>query len=211
MVLGGLWLALWTSRVRLWGLVPLALGAAGAAAAPVPALRVNRDGRPQAVVRAHGTPVLLRAQAGDFMRDLMAESAAFDGDPLALEAQDFARCTRDACVADLVRDGHAWRLLAIRSRDRIEWASLVRACADADIVVADRRLPRRCAPRWLKLDRASLERTGGVTQFLGAAPEIRTVSGRVQQHPWRGDAKSTTAATPPYPAGARNAAIRDRT
>jgi competence protein ComEC len=75
-------------------------------------------------------------------------------------------------------------LLAIRSRNRIDWTELTRACADADIVVADRRLPRGCTPHWLKLDREALEDTGGVAIYLGDDPRISTVANRIGNHPW---------------------------
>ncbi|MDQ3077831.1 MAG: ComEC family competence protein [Pseudomonadota bacterium] len=184
-VIGGLWLCLWTGRARWWGLAPFALGAAGAAMAPIPDLLVTGDGEHLAIVRDDGVPVLLRSRSGDFIRSLMSEAAAYDGDPMALEEQRFARCTRDACVADVVRNGRAWRLLAIRSRDSIEWTTLTRACADADIVVASRRLPRGCTPRWLKLDRTALAQSGGVSIFLGDQPHVTTVGDRLGQHPWR--------------------------
>lgn len=188
---GGLWIALWRGRVRRWAVVPLAIGAIGAAGAPRPDLLITGDGEHLAIVRPDGTPVLLRAKAGDFMRDLMSEASAFDGDPLALEEQDFARCTRDACVADIIRAGRAWRLLAIRSRDRIEWTSLTAACRDADIVVASRRLPRGCTPRWLKLDRASLAQSGGLAIRFGHPPRVASVAARLGQHPWRQEAPSS--------------------
>jgi competence protein ComEC len=181
---GGLWLILWTRPVRRWGLVPFALGALGAAMAPVPDLLVTGDGQHLALVRDDGVPVLLRSRSGDFVRDLMSEASAYDGDPLALEEQHFARCSRDACVADIARGGTAWRLLAIRSRNQINWTELTRACADADIVVADRRLPRGCNPRWLKLDRAELARTGGVAIYLGKRSHVATVADRIGEHPW---------------------------
>jgi competence protein ComEC len=185
LVLSGLWLALWRGTIRRWAALPLAIGAAGALAAPVPDLLVTGDGEHLAIVRPDGTPVLLRARSGDFVRSLMSEASAFDGDPMALEEQRFARCNRDACVADVIRDGRAWRLLAIRSRDRIEWGSLTRACRDADIVVASRRQPRGCTPRWLKLDRAALAQSGGLALYLGERPYVASVSARLGQHPWR--------------------------
>lgn len=114
----------------------------------------------------------------------MSEASAYDGDPLPLEEQHFARCNLDACVADLAEGGAAWRLLAIRSRNRIDWTTLTSACADADIIVADRRLPRGCNPRWLKLDRAMLVRTGGVAIYLGPKPRLASVAGRLGSHPW---------------------------
>jgi len=60
----------------------------------------------------------------------------------------------------------------------------VKACADADTVVSDRRLPRGCDPRWLKLDRASLAQSGGVAIYLNGQPRAETVADRVGQHPW---------------------------
>jgi competence protein ComEC len=50
MIAGGLWLAMWNGRVRLLGLVPIALGAVGAAMAPSPDLLVTGDGKHLAVV-----------------------------------------------------------------------------------------------------------------------------------------------------------------
>ena len=185
MVGGGMWLCLWASRVRRWGIALFATGALGAASAPVPDLLVTGDGQHLALVRDDGVPVLLRGRSGDFVRDLMSESAAFDGDPLALEEQSFARCSRDACVADLDDGNRSWRVLAVRSRERIDWNSLANACADADIVVADRRLPRGCSPRWMKLDREALANTGGVAIYLGKHPRVTSVAGRIAEHPWR--------------------------
>lgn len=184
MLLGGLWLGLWNSRTRWLGAFPLLIGAIAAALSPVPSLLVTGDGRHVAMVRQDGVPVLLRERSGDFVRDLMSEASAYDGDPLTMDEQRFARCSRDACFADLETESGRWRLLAIRSRERIDWMTLTRTCADADIVVADRRLPRGCVPRWLKLDREALERTGGVAIHLGEQPRVETVAGRLGRHPW---------------------------
>ena len=184
MIVGGLWLCLWTSRIRWLGALPFVAGSVAASLAPVPDLLVTGDGQHLALVREDGVPVLLRSRSGDFVRDLMSEASAYDGDPINLEEQRFARCSRDACVADIVEGKHAWRLLAIRSREHIDWVSLTRACADADIVVADRRMPKGCTPRWLKLDRAALEQTGGVSIFLGENPRVETVADQIGVHPW---------------------------
>jgi competence protein ComEC len=156
----------------------------GAATSPIPSLLVTGDGQHLALVREDGVPVMLRSRSGDFVRHLMSEASAYDGDPANLDEQRFARCSRDACIADIVEGGRAWRMLAIRSRNRIDWTDLTRACADADIVVADRMLPRGCTPRWLKLDRQALERTGGVAIYLVDEPLVDTVAARVAQHPW---------------------------
>src|SRR5205085_7084578 len=47
--LGGLWLGLWTSRPRLFGLLPIAAGVAGASVMPVPDLLITGDGRHLAI------------------------------------------------------------------------------------------------------------------------------------------------------------------
>ena len=184
LVSGLLWMWLWAGRIRWWGILPFAVGALGAALAPVPSLLITGDGQHLALVRPDGVPVMLRSRSGEFVRDLMSEASAFDGEPGNLEEQQFARCSRDACVADIVEDGRAWRLLAIRSRNRIEWTELTRACADADVVIADRWLPQGCKPRWLKLDREALSKTGGVAIYLGQSPQVETVSTHISGHPW---------------------------
>jgi len=184
MVVGGLWQCLWTSRLRLLGLVPVALGALAALASPTPDLLVTGDGRHLVVLQADGTPLLLRDRAGDYMRDLFAEAAGFEGDPGNLGEPPFSACSRDGCVAVIRKGGGEWRLLATKSQDRMRWADFTAACAAADVVVSDRRLPRGCQPRWLKLDRSTLARTGGVAIYLGDRPTMDTVAERVGRHPW---------------------------
>jgi competence protein ComEC len=184
MVLGGLWLCLWTTPVRLAGLVPFAIGAAGAALSPSPDLLVTGDGRHLALVAPDGTPMLLRERSGDFTRDLMSEASGFDEEPGLLDSAPLSSCSRDACVAALRRGGREWRLLATRSSTRLDWARLVDACARVEIVVSDRWLPRGCTPRWLKLDRRTLESTGGVAIYLGSEPRLDTVAARLGRHPW---------------------------
>jgi competence protein ComEC len=184
MVAGGIWLCLWNSRIRLLGLVPFALGAAGAALSPAPRLLITGDGKHLAVVGADGTPSILRDRAGDYVRSLVAEASGFDGDPALLAERPFSDCSRDSCVAVLRKGASEWRVLATRSATQIDWVPFTRACADTDIAVSDRRLPRGCTPRWLKLDRSALARTGGVAIYLGAHPRVDTVADRVGEHPW---------------------------
>jgi competence protein ComEC len=181
--MGGLWLGLWTSRPRLAGLVPIAAGLVGALSTPAPDLLITGDGRHLAIVE-RGVPLLLRERAGEYVRSLMSEVAVFDGEPQDLGAAHFGDCSRDSCVARLARGNRQWTILATRTGQRIDWVPLTKACAEADIVVSDRWLPRGCMPRWLKLDRESLRRTGGLAIYLGSDPRAVTVSERVGGHPW---------------------------
>jgi competence protein ComEC len=183
-IAGLLWLCLWTTRIRIFGLVPMALGSAGAWTAPTPDLLITGDGRHLVVVSENGTPLLLRERAGDYVRQLLAEASGFDGDPQDLGTTDGSSCSRDSCTAAIGKDGKEWRLLALRSATRIEWAELTRACALADVVVSDRRLPRGCVPRWLKLDAPALRKTGGVAIYFGPSPRVDSVVSRVGLHPW---------------------------
>lgn len=180
---GLVWLGLWTTRVRLLGLGPILIGIVATVIGPKPDLLVMGDGRHLAVVE-NGTPMLLRDRAGDYVRSLLAEESGFDGDPDSLDGQPNSDCSHDACVALLDKDGAEWRLLATRSSMRIGWKAITGACAGADIAVSDRRLPAGCTPRWLKLDKEALARTGGLAIYLGKHPRVDSVADRVGSHPW---------------------------
>jgi competence protein ComEC len=184
MVLGGLWLCVWTSRSRLLGLAPFAIGAFAASMSSAPDLLVTGDGRHLAIVSPDGMPMMLRDRSGDFMRDLMSEASGFDEEPGLLAAAPYSSCSRDACISTVRKDGREFRVLATRTATRIEWQSLVKACSEVDIAVSDRWLPRSCKPRWLKLDRKALEQTGGIAIYLDAVPRVETVAERLGSHPW---------------------------
>jgi competence protein ComEC len=183
MIAGGLWLGLWRTRWRRLGWAPLVLGAAWALATPAPDLLVTGDGRHLALVGEDGRIALLRPRAGDYVRGQLGEGAGTLEEALDLAAVAGARCSPDLCAAELVRGGRRWRLLATRSPYFVDIAEMKAACAAADIVVSDRRLPRSCRPRWLKADRALLARTGGLAIRL-VGPTVDTVAARVGRHPW---------------------------
>jgi competence protein ComEC len=195
MVVGGIWLCLWTTRVRLIGTFPIVAGALGAAVAPAPDLLVTGDGRHLAVIE-HGTPYILRDRAGDYVRSLLAEASGYDSDPEILDDEPASDCSRDACVAELRKDGAAWRLLATRSAYPIDWTSFTSACSQADVVVSDRRLPRGCTPRWLKLDASTLASTGGLAIYLGRRPWVDSVAEHVGNHPWAETSLSSAGSSP---------------
>ncbi len=180
---GSLWFGLWLGKWRRWGLAAIAAGILLTVAEPLPDLLVTGDGKHLAVIDGKGTPWLLRDRAGDFVRDLMAENAGFDGDPPPLAAYAQARCSADACVANLGTSGRT--LLALRSRQSIDWVELIRACRAADIVVADRRLPRACRGRWLTLDAPRLRETGGLV-IDARNGEVSSVAERLKRLPWAG-------------------------
>jgi competence protein ComEC len=183
MMAGGLWLALWRTRVRRFGLAPFAVGALWALVTPPPDLLVTGDGRHLALRDETGGIALLRPRAGDYIRDTLAEASGSDAEPGALDDLPAARCGPDLCVAELEAGGRRWRILATRSSYFVDIAHMNRACADVDIVVSDRRLPRNCRPRWLKADRDLLGRTGGLAIDLSRR-EVRSVAAATARHPW---------------------------
>ncbi|HEU0100289.1 MAG TPA: ComEC/Rec2 family competence protein [Allosphingosinicella sp.] len=179
MVAGGAWLALWRTRWRRLGLLPVAAGAVSALLAPAPDLLVTGDGRHLAVRTSAGGLALLRGRAGDYVRDLMTQSAGLEGEAGELDWLGTADCSADFCAADL----RGWRLLASRSDRLVPVEALGKACAEADIVVSDRRLPAACRPRWLKADRDFLSRSGGLAISLGATPRVAATAAG-DGHPW---------------------------
>jgi competence protein ComEC len=183
MVAGGLWITLWRTRMRRLGAIPLAIGILWALLTPPPDILVTGDGRHVAIRTDDGRIALLRPRAGDYVRDVLNEASGVRGDALDLDSLKSARCNTDMCATNMQVGGRAWRILATRSPFLIDIATMSRACAEADIVISDRRLPRTCAPRWLKLDKPALARSGGVAIRLGSA-EIDSVADHVGEHPW---------------------------
>jgi competence protein ComEC len=185
LVAGGLWICLWRTKLRRFGLVPAALGALMAVTAPAPDLLVTGDGRHLALRTEDGRLAILRGRAGDYVRSLLSENSGREAEFLEVEQLRQAACSADLCAVNVARGGRTWRLLATRTDRFVDAAAFARACAAADIVVSDRRLPRSCQPRWLKADRHLLSATGGLALRFGADPEVETVAASVGDHPWR--------------------------
>jgi competence protein ComEC len=183
MVIGGLWLCLWRTRWRIAGLAPALLGAAWALATPAPDLLVTGDGQHLAIRTPEGM-ALLRPRAGDYVRDMLNETSGLAPEPLDIDSLPSAACSPDLCLADIFAGGRSFRILATRSVRFVPVGELARACAEADIAVSDRRLPRTCMPRWIKADRFFLSRTGGLSFTLGKHPRVRTVAEQQGRHPW---------------------------
>ncbi|MDR2857082.1 MAG: ComEC family competence protein [Novosphingobium sp.] len=181
---GGLWLALWSGKVRLLGLAPILLATLSLLTLRPPDILVSGDGRHVGITGEGGDDLLvLREERSDFVRDNLTELAGMDGALRQLDDWPGARCNRDFCMVELKRAGKRWRLLIGRGRDLVPERDLAAACGRADIVIADRRLPRSCRPMLLKADRRLLSRTGGLTIDL-ASGRIATVAETQGGHGW---------------------------
>ena len=184
-VAGGLWICLWTTRWRYVGALPIGWGVIAMALQPAPDLYITGDGRHLAIRDDAGRLAMLRTRSGEFIRDIVRENAGVRGEPVPMDDWPGARCNADSCVIPLRAGGRDWTVLATRSGHFIPALSLAAACRRVDIVVSDRWLPRSCEPAWMKIDRRTLSRTGGVTiSFASAPPTIETVAGHSRNHMW---------------------------
>ncbi len=190
-VAGGIWLGLWTGRIRWLGLPFALLGAGLLAAATPPDILVSSDGRHVGLVEAGGARLfVLRAGGkGGYAHENLMELAGMEGEPVALDRWPGARCNRDFCAIMIERDGAKWRILVSRGRDAVPERALAAACDRSDIVIADRWLPRSCRPRWFKADRNMLQRTGGLAVHLSSA-QVDTVADSQGEHGWWRPAKA---------------------
>jgi len=180
---GGMWLALWRGKARLAGFAPVAVGGAILVLTPLPDMLISGDGRQVAIVGEDHRLLTLRTSRSDYTRDNLMELSGVAGDPLPLDQWPGARCSPDFCVIALKRGGREWQIMMSRSRDVVEERALAAACERADIVIADRWLPRTCEPRWQRIDARMLEETGGLAINL-ASRRVRTVADGQGDHGW---------------------------
>ena len=184
MLAGGLWLALWQGRVRIWGLGPIALGGFALFLVRAPDVLVSADGRHVAISgMVPGRLALLREPRPGFSRDTLNEMAGLDDEPVALATVPGVTCNADFCGVALVRGARVWHILLARGHDPAPIRDIAAACDRADVVIADRRLPAACRPKWLKADRAVLDRTGGIALDLGSG-RVTTVRSPRDDHGW---------------------------
>ena len=182
-VAGMLWLALWRGRVRLLGFVAAALAIPMMVMAKAPDVLVARDGR-QIAVTDPGGPLLVLREGEGYALDSLREAAAVESAPIPFERAPGARCSADFCALQIERGGRTWSLLVARSKHYVDALQLIRACEQADIVIAARSMPRSCAPRWLTADRRFLAEQGGLALYLGASPRLVTVGESQGEHGW---------------------------
>jgi competence protein ComEC len=180
---GGLWLALWRGNSRLLGLAPVGLASILIATTSSPDILIARDGRHVGVRLGNGDLLTLQASLSDYAQSNLLEHAGVSSDPIPIAYWQDAKCSPEFCTIELQRDERDWILLLARNRVQVEERALAAACERADVVVADRWLPRSCRPRWLKVDRALLSETGGLAIHLKSG-QIKTVAEGQGSHGW---------------------------
>jgi competence protein ComEC len=129
-----------------------------------PDVMVSGDGRQVAWIDpvTHRL-VTLRDGSSDYALDNIMEAAGALDAPELMRSTSQPKCNEDFCKVAL-KDGYSTRhLLIARGNLPVPEDALAEACARSDIVIAHRRLPTTCRPKWLKIDRRMLDRTGGIT------------------------------------------------
>jgi competence protein ComEC len=183
MALGVIWIIVIGGRSAIAATALVMVGAGAMILAPRPDMLVTGDGQHLAVIDAAGELKLLRPRAGDFAVSQLTENAALMGEPAPLETMKGALCNADACTLILKRGAREWTVLATRSSYLVPVMEMAAACKRSDIVVSNRTLPYSCKPRWLKADRAMLERTGGLAFYL-KDNRIVSVAENIAHYPW---------------------------
>ena len=182
-IAGGLWFALWQSKIRWLAVLPVASGLAMLSVTTTPDILVSGDGRNVGIVIDGERLLSLRQSRSDYARENLLEMSGIEAEPIAIQDWPGARCSPEFCVLTIEKSTRKWNLLLARNRVRIEERALAAACERADIVVSDRWLPSSCRPLWLKADRNLLEQTGGLSIDLGQR-KIETVARSQGEHGW---------------------------
>lgn len=193
---GGFWIGLWRGTGRLLGLVPAAVATAMLLATPVPDLLVTGDGRHVGIAGEGDRLIMLRETRSDFTADSLRELAGVEGAMERIDGWPGADCSPEFCVATLKRGGRDWHILLARTRARVAERDLATACEMADIVIADRSLPRSCRPRWLKADMRMLRQTGGLAIDLSRRTYRSVSDGQGDHGWWRGGKDERSSVRP---------------
>lgn len=183
MIAGGLWLMLWQTRWRLWGLPVIAVGVLLAGGRERPDILVGRGGDLVAMRGGDGLLVATRGSSGNFELGRWLEH---DGDARTPRAAREARglsCDGVGCLGEI----KGLRVAIARHP-----SATAEDCTHADILVGGPRRPRGCDGPLAVLDRATLRRDGAHAVYVYANPDgtaarivrTETVAARRGVRPW---------------------------
>lgn len=182
-VAGGLLLFCLCSPLRFLAIIPIGFAAASYIITPTPDIIIADDGRQFAVKKKDGHFLLLKPQSDSFATQMIREEAGFGDDSTDLKQWAQSQCSPDFCSFTVSKAERDWVIMASISNNYVPLRNLSAACARSDIVIAPRRLPYICRPRWQKIDGRYLGENGGVSIYLNAA---KIVTARVKtDHGWR--------------------------
>jgi competence protein ComEC len=176
MLAGGLWGALWKTRWRLLGVVPIVIGLMLMPTGRRPDVLVGREAALVAVRAADGR---LSAVAGRGSGFELARWLEHDGD--GRQPAEAARATAFSCAAHGCTARVKGALLAVASSP----AALRENCASAVILVLRFARPRGCEPPGVAIDVEDVRRNGAFALYIEATGvRIETVAGNRGDRPW---------------------------
>jgi competence protein ComEC len=179
MSLGGLWIALWRTRWRWFGIVPAVAGIFLVFANTPPDLFIARDGSTVAIRGADGALYLLRKPSDKFSAE---EWFKRDGDSrdvatTVATSKQGVRCDAEGCVAH----GKGGAVIASALRP----SALTEDCASASIVISASPTRGLCNGPKLVIDRFDVARNGAYAIWLGGStPRIETTRDERGTRPW---------------------------
>jgi competence protein ComEC len=167
LALGLCWIAIWTTPLRLLGILPISVGVLLAASPERPDIYVDPEGRAAGV---RGPDGLLHVSGLRFASFAAENWLAADGDlrkPRDKSVSLGVRCDSSGCTLPLPREGHlalAWTYAALRED-----------CTRARIVVTRLVAPPGCRDTAFVVDGTDIARNGATTLNLedGGAITVR--------------------------------------
>jgi competence protein ComEC len=174
-----------TTRIRWFGMVFVFAGITMMASSSAPDILVDSSGRHLAIRDEKGRAFFLHIGKGEFVQDMMQEQMGQSNDFAPIVDYDGARCNKHICLITIRRQsgGRPMVLLATRSKQYLDYPSLIAACSAVDLAISDRPLPKDCKPKWLKADLYTLRKSGGLAIYANDREAISVA--QMQKHlPW---------------------------
>jgi len=176
MVLGGLWLCLWHTRMRAAGLVLIALGLALAPPSHRPDVLVERDGATAALRSDSGNLVFPPATAASYSVDSWLLADGDDRDAKQAAGEDAFRCDPFGCIG--IVKGKTVAL--VRHPGALE-----EDCRVADIVIVPFTIGTKCRAARVVVDRRMLKAEGAHALYIdGLSIRTETVARARGDRPW---------------------------
>jgi len=177
--LGFVWLGIWRTQRRLWGLVAVVAGLASPLLDHPPDLLVSEDARLIAVRTEQGAFMVQSQGSSRFVRDAWAQYWGVDAlRPLPAQLDPVVGCEDGACLLRPYAD----RPGAMLARGALHPSY----CAQISVIVSAEPARGLCPKPWPKLvDRFTVWRDGSAAVWLGAH-EARVLTDRAERgsRPW---------------------------
>ncbi len=192
--LGGLWLALWRGRWRLYGVGGIVLGVAVAVLAQPPDVLVDGRGRLLAVRAADGTVAFSTLRRARFDRKMWLRRFGLDPEKAGKKWPKTGASSDKRLSCDL--QGCLYRASGRVVALAFTEGALAEDCWRADVVIAVVPVRRACPAKGGVIDRFDLWRDGGAAIWLGQGGvngagagrpgkiTIETVNGVRGRRPW---------------------------